>query len=71
MHPARPATKDDTANTWILVRKTLIPSAAAARSFERVAIIRRPDPLRRRFATANATATATTTNTMPKIGRDA
>src|SRR3954447_23283989 len=50
------------------VLRTLIPAAAAARSLERTASMRRPSPLRRRLATSRQSAITTATTTKPRTG---
>ena len=57
-------------NAIIFTRATLMPIAAAARSFERIARTRRPIALRRMLLTTRARTSATTTRKMPKTGRD-
>ena len=57
-----PAMNDDVANTTSFSLATLMPIAAAARSFDRIASIRRPEALRM-LATASANTSA------PRRGR--
>ena len=64
--PAIPAAM---AKASSLVRETLMPAAAAARSLARTARNRRPVPLRRRLATATAQSTRTTNTKMANAGR--
>ena len=55
-------------NASSLVRATLMPAAAAARSLARTERKRRPSPERRRLAMATAISTSTTISKMTKAG---
>ena len=61
---------DENANIVIFTLVTLIPMAAAARSFPLTANITRPDPARRTLATATQSNTRITTRNTPKTGRE-
>ena len=66
--PPRPATKAATPNASILVPDTLMPTAAAARSFDRTASIWRPVTDRRRLTTTRPSTTTTIRQKTPKKG---
>src|SRR5689334_12457054 len=60
--------KEEMPKATVLTSRTLMPAAAAARSFERTASICRPSPLRRRLATKTPQPTTTARQTNPKSG---
>ena len=64
-----PAIHDDRANAVSLVRATLIPAAAAARSLERMAIIVRPVGERRNRAIMTPTRHTIASTRTPKMMR--
>ena len=67
--PPMPAMNADSPKPSIFAAATLIPAAAAARSFERTAISMRPAGARRSRATSRPIRQTTTSRKTPKMTR--